>query len=143
EAVIVEHYTGPAGAQYFTNVVSEVETGENASLHYYKLQEESDEATHVASFNIHQTKDTRFVSHSADFGVRLVRTHINSILDGEGAHAGLHGLYMPGNKQDLDTHNRIDHAKPQGSSREIYKGVLNTGGRGVFNGKVVVHPDAQ
>src|SRR5699024_4268778 len=62
---------------------------------------------------------------------------------GEGADAQLYGLYMPGNKQHVDNHTRIDHAQPRGTSREFYKGVLNKGGRGVFNGKVVVHPQAQ
>lgn len=143
EAAIIEHYAGPDGAQYFTNVVSEIETGNNAAMQYYKLQEESGQATHVASVNVHQSQDSRFVSHGADFGGRLVRTDINSTLDGEGAEARLYGLYMPGNKQHVDNHTRIDHAKPQGTSREYYKGILNKGGRGVFNGKVIVHPHAQ
>ena len=34
-------------------------------------------------------------------------------------------------------------AKPAGTSREHYKGVLDGRGRGVFNGRVYVHPDAQ
>jgi Fe-S cluster assembly protein SufD len=37
----------------------------------------------------------------------------------------------------------IDHAKPHGTSRELYKGILDGKARGVFNGKIIVRPNAQ
>ena len=43
----------------------------------------------------------------------------------------------------MDHHTRIDHFKPDGVSREYYRGLLDGASRGVFNGKVVVHPQAQ
>ena len=43
----------------------------------------------------------------------------------------------------MDHHTCIDHAKPRGTSRENYKGVLDGAARAVFNGKIVVRPDAQ
>ena len=55
----------------------------------------------------------------------------------------LNGLYLAGGRQHVDHHTRIDHAKPRGTSREYYRGVLDGAARGVFNGRVVVHPDAQ
>ena len=45
--------------------------------------------------------------------------------------------------QHVDTHTVIDHAKPQTTSHELVKGVLAGSGRGVFNGRVVVRPNAQ
>jgi Fe-S cluster assembly protein SufD len=43
----------------------------------------------------------------------------------------------------MDHHTLIDHARPRGTSREFYKGVLDGAARAVFNGKVIVRPDAQ
>jgi Fe-S cluster assembly protein SufD len=43
----------------------------------------------------------------------------------------------------MDHHTSIDHAKPRGVSRQFYKGVLGGAARAVFNGKVIVRPDAQ
>ena len=43
----------------------------------------------------------------------------------------------------MDNHTLVDHAVPRCTSRENYKGVLDQRGRGVFNGKVIVRPDAQ
>jgi Fe-S cluster assembly protein SufD len=55
----------------------------------------------------------------------------------------LDGLYMAGGRRHVDHHTRIDHAKPRGTSRELYKGVLADASRAVFNGRIVVHADAQ
>ena len=43
----------------------------------------------------------------------------------------------------MDNHTAIDHAKPHCSSHEVYKGVLDGKSKGVFNGKIIVRPDAQ
>ena len=55
----------------------------------------------------------------------------------------MNGLYLVGGRQHVDHHTRIDHAHPHGTSREYYKGILDGASRGVFNGKVIVHRDAQ
>jgi Fe-S cluster assembly protein SufD len=52
-------------------------------------------------------------------------------------------LYLTQGRQHVDNHTRIDHCKPRSSSRELYKGVLDEHSRAVFNGRVVVHRDAQ
>jgi Fe-S cluster assembly protein SufD len=43
----------------------------------------------------------------------------------------------------VDNQTTIDHVAPQGTSRELYKGVLDGRSHGIFNGKVIVRPDAQ
>jgi Fe-S cluster assembly protein SufD len=43
----------------------------------------------------------------------------------------------------VDHHTVIDHATPHGTSRELYKGVLDGSSRGVFDGKIIVRADAQ
>jgi Fe-S cluster assembly protein SufD len=46
-------------------------------------------------------------------------------------------------RQHVDNHTRIEHAKPHGTSREFYKGILDEHARGVFDGTIVVRPNAQ
>jgi Fe-S cluster assembly protein SufD len=65
------------------------------------------------------------------------------LLDAEGADCTLNGLYLVDGTRHVDNHTAIDHTKPHGTSRELYKGILDGKSRGVFNGKVVVRPDAQ
>jgi Fe-S cluster assembly protein SufD len=97
----------------------------------------------VATLQVHQDRDSRFASHSISFGGQLARNDINIVLDAEGAGCTLNGLFMVGGRQHVDFHTRVDHAKPNGSSEEVYKGILDGRARGVFNGRVKVHPGAQ
>jgi Fe-S cluster assembly protein SufD len=43
----------------------------------------------------------------------------------------------------VDHQTSIDHAKPHGTSTELYKGILDDRARAVFNGEIIVRPDAQ
>lgn len=143
QAVIIESYAGSDEGGYFTNAITEVSTGRNAVIEHYKLQQEGLKAFHIGALHARQDRDSAFVSHAIDLGGALVRNDIRTLLDAEGADCTLNGLYVVGRRQHVDNHTHIDHAKPHGTSREYYKGILDGMARGVFNGRVVVHPDAQ
>jgi len=55
----------------------------------------------------------------------------------------LNGLSLASGNQLIDNHTSIDHAKPNCSSREFYKAILDGKARGVFNGKIYVRKDSQ
>ncbi|PYV41246.1 MAG: Fe-S cluster assembly protein SufD, partial [Acidobacteria bacterium] len=133
QAKIVESYVGLDNAVYFTNAVTEIVAGENSVIDHYKLQRESVHAFHVATLQIQQARSTSFSTHSISMAV----------LDGEGCESLLNGLYLVMGQQHVDNHTKIDHAKPHGSSRELYKGILDEKARGVFNGRIIVRPGAQ
>jgi len=143
QTMIVESYIGLNNALYFTNVVTEIVAGENAVVAHYKLQRESEEAFHISTFQASLNHSSNFSSHSIDLGGALVRNDVNAVLDGKGIECTLDGLYMVAGRQHVDNHTRIDHVKPHCSSRELYKGVLGGKSKGVFNGKIYVHKDAQ
>jgi Fe-S cluster assembly protein SufD len=65
------------------------------------------------------------------------------VLDGEGINCTLNGLYLVDGDRLVSNHTTIDHAKPHCESHELYKGILDDRGRGVFNGKIFVRLDAQ
>ena len=65
------------------------------------------------------------------------------VLDGEGGECTLNGLYLVDGRRLVDNHTTIDHAQPHCDSHEVYKGILSGQAQGVFNGKVIVRPDAQ
>jgi len=143
KATIIENYIGIDDTNYFTNAVTETSLSQGASLKHYKIQQESSNAFHIGNLNTSQNKDSRFESHSISIGGALVRNDINAQLNEEGAEIMMNGLYMTDNAQHIDNHTRVDHFKPYTQSNQNYRGVLNGKSRGVFNGKVVVHPQAQ
>jgi Fe-S cluster assembly protein SufD len=142
QARVVESYTGPEGL-YFTNAVTEVVAAQGAVLDYYRLQRESKQAFHVATVQVRQDRNSNFTSHALAQGGSLARTDLNVVLDAEGGACTLNGLYLAAGDQLIDNTTRIDHARPRCTSHELYKGILDGRARGVFNGKIHVHRDAQ
>ena len=142
-ATVIENYVGSGKVNYFTNSVTETVLLQGAVLKHYKIQQEGSSAFHIASLNTSQSKDSRFESHLVSIGGALVRNNINASLNEEGAEIIMNGLYMTEDVQHVDNHTRVDHLKPHTQSHQNYRGVLNGKSRGVFNGKVVVHPQAQ
>jgi Fe-S cluster assembly protein SufD len=143
QATIVESYVGLEDTVSLTNAVTEIVLGENAVLEHHKLQQESLHGFHVAVMQVSQGRSSQFTSHSIALGGALVRNELNAVLDGEGGECTLDGLYMAAGEQHVDNHTRIDHVTPHCTSRELYKGVLDGRARGVFSGKIYVHPAAQ
>jgi Fe-S cluster assembly protein SufD len=141
QVTILERYVGQGAA--FTNAVGEVWLSPNAVVDHYKLQEEPADSFHIASMFLHSARNGNFSSHSLTFGGSLVRNDVIAVLDGEGIDCTLNGLYVGRNKQLVDNHTTIDHAMPHCASHEIYKGILADQSRAVFNGKIIVRPDAQ
>ena len=90
-----------------------------------------------------QERDSRFESRAISLGARLSRSDTQARIAGTGGEAVLDGLFVATDAQHVDHHTEVDHAEPHGTSQELYKGILADRGRGVFNGRVVVRPDAQ
>lgn len=143
KAQIIESYISLNDAAYLTNTVTELIIGDGADIEHYKLEQESESAYHMAGMYVKQHRDSRYTSHNIALGGRLVRNDLHVTLDEPGADCTLNGLYLTRGRQHVDNHTRIDHYKPRASSREFYKGVLDDRSRAVFNGRVVVHEDAQ
>jgi Fe-S cluster assembly protein SufD len=143
QATIVESYVATHGGRYFTNAVTEILLRESAVLDHYKLQRESDRSDHIATMQVQARHSANFSSHSVTFGGSLVRNDIICVLDGQGVECALNGLYLGDARRLVDNHTTIDHAKPHCDSREVYKGILSDHARAVFNGKIIVRPDAQ
>ena len=141
-ATIVETYVGFPGEVTLTNAVTEVVLDEGAAIEHYKVQDETETAFHIALLDVRQERDTRFTTHSVALGSSLARHEVAVRLQGPGAETTLNGLYMPRNRQHLDNPTAIDHIAPECTSRELYKGVVDGRGRGVFDGRIIVRPGA-
>jgi len=141
QVTILERYVGQGAT--FTNAVGEVWLSPNAVVDHYKLQEAPADSFHIASMFLHSARNGNFSSHSLTFGGSLVRNDVIAVLAGEGIDCTLNGLYVGRNRQLVDNHTTIDHAMPHCGSHEVYKGILADQSRAVFNGKIIVRPDAQ
>jgi Fe-S cluster assembly protein SufD len=140
QCTIVERFKG-SGA-YFTNAVTEIVAGEGAVVDHYKVQQEGGDAYHIATLQINLGRSANFSTHSISLGGILVRNDVIAVLS-EGTEATLNGLYLVNGTQHVDNHTVIDHAKPHGTSHELYKGILDGKAHAVFSGRIIVRQDAQ
>ena len=140
---LIEHHAGPDDASYLTDAVTRIVLGQGARVAHTKLQQEGRRSFHIAAIHAEQAQDSRFGSHAFAFGGQLARSEIATRFGAEGCEAQLVGLYVGSGRQHVDHHTCVDHARPRGTSREIYKGVLDGNSRAVFNGRVIVRADAQ
>lgn len=143
EAKIIESYHSLADTTYFNNLVTETVVQENARLEHIKMQEEGYRAFHVSNTQIHQERDSVFSQVNIDLGGGLVRNNTNVRLNGVNCESHLFGFYLGVDTQHIDNHTFVDHAMPHCFSNELYKGILDHKAKGVFNGKILVRPDAQ
>jgi Fe-S cluster assembly protein SufD len=107
------------------------------------MQQESTAAFHMATFQLHQERQSSYALHSISLGGALVRNDVNTKLAGEGCESILNGLYMVRGQQFVDHHMRVEHAQPHSHSFELFKGILDGRSRAVFNGLIHVHRGAQ
>ena len=143
KATFIEHYIGLTKQVSMTNVVTEVVLNDFAELDHHKLQQESIDSFHIATLAARQEAGSRWRTDNISLGARLTRNDIHSQLSGTQAKTIMNGLYLVDKNQHVDNHTHIEHLVPDTASYELYKGVLNGDSRAIFNGKIMVHKDAQ
>ena len=85
----------------------------------------------------------RFQQFILSEGAKLARIETHVELEGEGGEVILNGIYLAGGERHADLTSTIVHKVRGGTTRQLVKGVALKGGRGVFQGKIVVEPGAQ
>ena len=120
----------------------EISVNGGAVLNHYKLQNEGSEVFHVATNLVRLADGAVYDNFVLQVGAKLARNEIRAVL-GERVECRLNGAYLAGGEQHIDNTTFIDHAAPNSSSREVYKGVLDESARGVFQGKILVRQGSQ
>ncbi|MDE3021076.1 MAG: Fe-S cluster assembly protein SufD [Pseudomonadota bacterium] len=137
---LVENYVGKG--PYLTNTQSAIHLEKEARLDYLRLQCESPAAHHIGEVSVIAEAGSSFQSHSIALGGVLARVSLSTRLNGNGASCKLHGLMIGHGHQHQDEHTHIQHAKPDTSSEEHYRSILDDASRSVFCGRVTVEEGA-
>ncbi len=140
---VVESYISTGNVAYFTNAVTEILAGENASVEHIKLQDEATDAYHIATIAGEFGRASNVSVHSFALGAKLSRNNIRTKLAGEGLECVLNGLYLTRNEQLADHHMIVEHAQPHCASHEYFNGILDDKSKGVFHGRILVREIAQ
>jgi Fe-S cluster assembly protein SufD len=141
--ILEEHY-GLDESNYFTNMVTDLDADSNAIIDFHKIQNESPQAAHIAQIFISQQQDATVNVHTLALGGQLGRDDIAVNLQARGAACQVNGFYyLNADNQQIDNHILIEHKAPYCVSEMLYKGIADKKSRVIFNGKILVHKDAQ
>jgi Fe-S cluster assembly protein SufD len=140
---VVQHFIGTAECSGWTNVVTQISQAPRSELTLYRLQEQGPAHLHTELLTAELAEDAKIKLGYVDLGGKLVRNDVHVDLAKPGASCELFGVFIAAEGQHIDNHLRIDHSAPRTVSQEAFKGIIGDRGHGVFNGKVVVHRNAQ
>ena len=143
QATIVNTLSSLQGTRTFTNAVDEVFVGQRAIVEMVMVQHPGNAASLVSSTNVHQEGSSVFTTTTITFDGDVIRNDLSVTSAAEYCETHLYGLFLPRGDTHVDNHTFVDHAAPDCTSNELYKGVIDDRASGVFNGKVYVRQDAQ
>jgi Fe-S cluster assembly protein SufD len=125
------------------NVVTDVTLADGAACDHIKCLVDTTSSTHLATWNTKLGKDASYRGFQLTASPALARNDINIMFAGEGSKLDLSGVFLARRSEHIDTTLVVDHAVPHCESRELFKGVLADRAHGIFQGKIIVRPDAQ
>ncbi len=145
EAEITVLENGPAAARF--NTVMEVEVADRASFHHVRTQGRQHvrhTATHIFA---RIGEESQFRSFTMTVNGTLTRNEVVLDIQGNDALAHVAGVAAGDGNSPQGYHHDdtvfVTHDAVNCESRQVFKKVLRNGATGVFQGKILVKPDAQ
>jgi len=144
EAGVIEHFASVAGEQNgFVSGTTEIRVGEAARLRHCRLHLEEEHAIHIGGVYVELGRAAACDGLLLGLGGRLKRLDLRLRHLGAGSECRLNGIYLARHQQHIDLHTTIDHEVPQGTTHQVYRGIVDDAARAVFNGRIHIHPQAQ
>lgn len=141
---LVESYLAGDGAKaYQTHDGLIVAIGDNARLDHVRLVEDSIDAFNISSATVSLGAHAHFNTFGLTSGGHVSRYQLTVTCAGEGSNVETNGVNLINGKQHADTTLFMDHAVPHCASREIFRAVVDDRAHSVFQGRIIVRPDAQ
>ncbi len=140
---LIESYAGLGLRGLQRNAVTELRIGAKAAIDHIKIEREGDDAVHLGTALVEIGADARYNAFQFSTGAALIRNQTFARFTGEGSILDISGALLMRGRQHCDTTLLVEHAVPRCTSRELFKAVLDGEARGIFQGKIIVAPDAQ
>lgn len=143
DVLVVETHRGPDELAYQTHALIEFHVAPSARVEHVRLNEAGNKALSLSTLGVELAARATFQSFSLSSGASVSRHQIFLRSLGEHAKIGLAGATLLRGRQHADTTLVVDHTAPRCESREFYRYIVDEAATGVFQGKIVVAPQAQ
>ncbi|MFT7666504.1 MAG: Fe-S cluster assembly protein SufD [Patiriisocius sp.] len=140
---IIERHQSLNKNEVLTNSVTEIFLEKRANVDYYKIQNDTQNASLIDSTFINQERESICSVHTFSFGGKMTRNNLSFKQVGERCDSILNGVTIIEDKQHVDHNTLVHHIAENCESHQNYKGIFDDSATGVFNGKVYVEKEAQ
>jgi Fe-S cluster assembly protein SufD len=144
KVTLVENYVAAVGAkayQAYDSVLLAV--GDGAELTQVRLMADGTDAANISSAIFSVGAKVKFNLFNMTAGGAVSRYQGFVTLAGEGSEVNVNGVNLLNGTQHGDTTLVVDHAVPHCTSREVFRAVIDDRAHSVFQGRIIVRPDAQ
>ena len=143
EVKFVERIQNLNNSASFVNHFTQINCDKNTKSEYNKIQNNTAESQLIDTVNVYQEQDSTCNINTLIFGGSFTRNNLNFEQNGSNCESNMNGVSVLNDNQLADNHTFVDHKSAHCRSNEMYKGVYLGNSKGVFNGKIMVRPDAQ
>lgn len=141
---LVESFVAADGAAaYQTHDSIVIWIGDEAELQHVRLMEDARDAANISTGVVTIGAKAKLNTFNLTNGGSVSRYQGFITFAGEGGELATNGVNLLGGRRHGDTTLVVDHAVPNCTSREVFRSVLDDQARSVFQGRIIVRPDAQ
>jgi Fe-S cluster assembly protein SufD len=140
---LIETHVALGEGHGLTNLVTQMRLGAGAELRHDRLQVGTANTSLIGKLEAELGDAAIMRQTVATMGGALVRNESEIRIRGTGVECLLNGVFMPTGREHVDTLIRIHHEAPGSHSDQFYKGVVDGESHAVFQGKIIVHKEAQ
>ena len=142
DAELIEYHASSGSGDHYCNSITTVRLGESAKAAIVGMQDRSRSHMSTRRVDIEMGRNSILDMGTYDLGAGIARSDINISISNPGSRSMVHGLYLAGRDQHIDNHVTVDHRVGPAESSQDFRGILDGNGRGVWNGKAIVHQGA-
>ena len=141
QMLVCEHTAGDV--HYFANRVTEIFVDKNADFQYYTLENSGQNFANCSSVFIEQKENSNALTNLITLHNGITHNNTEVYLNGQQAHTTLCGLVTGDRNQSTSNATAIFHNKPNCTSSELFKYIIDENSHCGFSGKIFVEKDAQ
>jgi len=142
-ATIVETFVAAGAKAYQVHDAVIVTVGDDSDVAHIRLMDDAADATNITSQFVTIGANVKFNVFNMTTGAAVSRLQGFITLAGEGSELSANGVNLLQKTEHGDTTLVVDHAVPNCVSREIFRAVIDDRAHSVFQGRIIVRPDAQ
>lgn len=128
---------------YAITAETHVHVKSGAKVEHIHIEKGKAESIHHGTTYAHIDRDATYRNFVFHISGHLNRRNVFLNINAPGAHGESFNLYLTNESEQSDIYTEIHHKAADSTSDQLAKGILDGSSKGVFTGKIHIHPDAQ